>query len=114
MKRKFNEKKGSKWEYRARELVWVDGSNLSDSRPSKKLSFKRARLFPVVRKVGKSSYELQIPKIWKNLYLVINESQLKPYIRSTFDQQQKQSNTNLKPMEDSEWLQKIKEILDSW
>ena len=73
MKRKFNGKKGSKREYRAGELVWVDGSNLSDGHPSKKLSFKRAGPFPVVRKVGESSYELQIPKTWKNLHPVINE-----------------------------------------
>jgi len=74
MKRKFDGKKGSKQEYRARELVWVDKSNLSDGHPSKKLLFKRARLFLVMRKVGESLYELQIPKTWKNLHPVINES----------------------------------------
>jgi len=98
---------------RARELVWVDGSNLSDGHPSKKLSFKRARLFLVVRKVGELSYELQIPKTWKNLHPVINESGLEPYIRSAFDQQQEQSNTNLKPMGGLEQLQEVEEILDS-
>ena len=113
MKRKFDGKKGSKQEYRARELVWVDKSNLSDGYPSKKLLFKRARLFLVMRKVGESLYELQIPKTWKNLHPVINESWLKPYVRPVFDQQQEQSNTNLKPIGGSEWLQEIEEILDS-
>jgi len=73
IKRKFDKKKRSKQKYRAEKLVWVDGSNLSDSCPSKKLSFKRARPFPIVRKVNELLYKLQIPKTWKNLHPVINE-----------------------------------------
>jgi len=73
IKRKFDGKKRSKQENRAGELIWVDGSNLSGSHPSKKLLFKRDGPFPVVRKINKLSYKLQIPKTWKNLHPVINK-----------------------------------------
>jgi len=55
----------------------VDSSNISSNHPTKKLVFKRVGPFPVIKKVGSSAYELQIPKIWKNLHPVINESKLK-------------------------------------
>jgi len=36
--------------------------------------------FLVIRKIEFSAYELKVPKMWKNLYPVINESKLRPYI----------------------------------
>jgi len=38
------------------------------------LSFKRASPFPIIRKVDEAAYELKIPKMWKNLHPIINES----------------------------------------
>jgi len=74
MKERFNKKKGNEKEFAAGELVWIDGSQYNDGQPTKKLSFKRAGPFPVVRKVGEAAYKLKIPKMWKNLHPIINES----------------------------------------
>jgi len=65
----------------------MDSSNISSNFLAK-LAFKKAELFPVIKKVVFSAYELQIPKMWKNLHPVINESKLKPYHRPIFTQQQ--------------------------
>jgi len=46
---------------------------------------------PVIRKIGLSAYKFRIPKAWKNLYLVISKSKLKPYIQLMFDQQAENS-----------------------
>jgi len=59
----------------------------------KSLAFKRAGPFPMVKKVRPSACELEIPKMWKSLHPVINESKLKPYHYPTFAQQQESSPT---------------------
>jgi len=59
----------------------VDGTNISSDWPAKKLAFEKASLFPVIKKIGSSAYKLKIPKMWKNLHPVINESKLRPYHR---------------------------------
>ena len=93
-------------------LVWVDSSNISSNHPAKKLAFKRAGLFPVIKKVGPSAYKLQIPKMWKNLYPVINKSKLKPYHRPTFTQQQETLLTVIIPNQESS-IQEVERILNS-
>jgi len=70
----FNKKKGNEKEFAAGELVWIDGSQYNNGQLTKKLLFKRAGTFPVVQKVGEAAYELKIPKMWKNLHPIINES----------------------------------------
>ena len=66
--------------------MWVDGSNINLDRPTEKLAFKRPGPFPVVKKVGPPAYRLKIPKMWKNLRPVMNESKLilpPPNLRTT-------------------------------
>jgi len=41
-----------------RNLVWVNSSNISSDCPAKKLAFKGARLFPVIKKARPSVYKL--------------------------------------------------------
>ena len=77
--------------------MWVENSNINSDRPAKKLAFKRAGPFPVIKKVGSSAYELKIPKMWKNLHPVINESKLKPYHYPTFAQQQSSPQVEREP-----------------
>jgi len=88
MKLRIDKSRRETIEYKEDDLVWVDSSNISFGHLVKKLAFKRVRSFPVIKNMGSSAYELQISKIWKNLYLNINESKLKPYHRPTFTQQQ--------------------------
>ena len=90
----------------------MDGTNLGSDQPAKKLAFKRAGPFPAIKKIGPSAYELKIPKMWKNLHPVINDSKLKPYHRPTFAQQQEASLTVIAPSQEST-TQEVERILDS-
>ena len=112
MKRKADKKRGEAIEDTEGDLVWVEGSNINSDRPAKKLAFKRAGPFPVIKKVGSSAYELKIPKMWKNLHPVINESKLKPYHYPTFAQQQESSLTVIAPSREGA-IQKVEKILNS-
>ncbi len=69
MKQRTDKSRGEAIEYKEGDLVWVDSSNISSNCPAKKLAFKRAGPFPVIKKVGSSAYELQIPKMWKKTYI---------------------------------------------
>jgi len=111
MKRKVNEKQGKAIEYKKGGLMWVDGLHINSDQPTKKLAFKRAGPFPVIKKVGSSVYELKIPKMWKNLHPVINESKLKPYHHPTFAQQQ-ESSLVIAPSQEGA-IQEVKRILNS-
>jgi len=63
MKWKFNVRKKTKIDFQKRDLVWVDGLHYNNRCPSKKLSFKRVGLFPIIQKVRDVAYELRIPNI---------------------------------------------------
>ena len=112
MKKKADKKRGEAIEYTEGDLVWVEGSNINSDRPAKKLAFKRAGPFPVIKKVRSSAYELKIPKMWKNLHPVINESKLKPYHYPTFAQQQESSLTVISPSRKGA-IQEVEKILNS-
>ena len=112
MKKKADKKRGEAIEYTEGDLVWVEGSNINSDRSAKKLAFKRAGPFPVIKKVGSSAYELKIPKMWKNLHPVINESRLKPYHYPTFVQQQESSLTIIAPSREGA-IQEVEKILNS-
>ena len=49
--------------YKEGDLVWIDSLNISFNYLAKKLAFKRAEPFLVIKKVESSVYKLQIPKM---------------------------------------------------
>jgi len=55
--------------------VWLEGTNLTTPRPSKKLEFKRFGPFPIISKHG-TAYKLAIPPTWKNIHPVFHETLL--------------------------------------
>ena len=82
MKRKADKKRGEAIEDTEGDLVWVEGSNINSDRPAKKLAFRRAGPFPVIKKVGSSAYKLIIPKMWKSLQRVKIEALPLPNLRA--------------------------------
>jgi len=48
MKERFNKKKKNEKEFAAGELVWINGSQYNNGRPTKKLLFKQAGPFPII------------------------------------------------------------------
>ena len=72
--------------YEKNTLVWLDGRNLKTERPSEKLEHLRYGPFKVLKKVGASSYKLDIPPTWtaKRVHNVFNERLLIPYVAPFF------------------------------
>lgn len=59
--------------------MWLEATNIKTDRVSHKLDDRRYGPFPVVKKVGVSAYKLKLPKGWKRIHPVFNESLLSPY-----------------------------------
>jgi transposase InsO family protein len=66
--------------YEEGQRVWVEGTNIKSQRPSPKLDDKRFGPFKIVKKVGASSYKLDIPKNWSTIHPVFHESLLSPFV----------------------------------
>jgi hypothetical protein len=112
MKRHYDEKRSEAVEYKAGDLVWLEGTNITTDRPMKKLGDKRFGPFKVIEKVGKSAYKLQIPKRWRSIHPVHNETLLTPYHKPQFPSQPR--NTNPPPEVVGKELEyEVDEILDS-
>ena len=80
MKRFYDRSKGQSADYQPGDQVMLENTNLTPLRPMKKLSEKRYGPFKVVKKVGASAYELQVPRTWKGrIHPVFNEVLLSPY-----------------------------------
>ena len=56
-----NLKCGKQPDFNVGDLVMIDKRNLSTRRPSKKLNNKKFRPFPIIKKVGKQAYRVQLP-----------------------------------------------------
>ena len=80
MAKYYDKKRSKSVEYKSGDKVWLEGTNITMDRPMKKLDDKRFGPFKIVKKVGHSSYQLEIPKTWKKIHNVFNEVLLTPYI----------------------------------
>ena len=79
MKHFYDKRHSESRNYQVGDKVWLEGQNITTDRPSKTLDDRRHGPFPIVAKVGVSSYKLKLPKTWKNLHPVINKIFLTPY-----------------------------------
>ena len=79
MKHFYDKRHSESRNYQVGDKVWLEGQNITTDRPSKTLDDRRHGPFPIIAKVGASSYKLKLPKTWKNLHPVINEIFLTPY-----------------------------------
>jgi len=113
MKKKWDAKKKSEIERKKGDLVWVDATYYSMDQPSRKLSTKRLGPFPIVRKIGRSAYELKIPATWKSIHPVVNESYLMSYIKPIFEQQSQKSDNRIVNPTTQTNIQEVEEILNS-
>lgn len=67
--------------YAKGDKVWLEGTNIATTRPSKKLDNKRYSPFKVKCKIRASAYELDLPCNWKTrLNNPFNERDLSPYV----------------------------------
>ncbi len=87
MKWFYDKRRTEAVDYKEGNKVWLEGTNLSTDRSIKKLNDKRFGAFKVIKKVGMSSYKLQIPCTWKSIHPVFNEALLTPYHKPQFSTQ---------------------------
>ena len=112
MKRHNDTHRNAVWEYKKGDQVWLEGTNIKTDRPMKKLDNKQQGPFPIIEKVGESSYKLELPATWKEVHLVFNEVLLIPYTPPEYPLQKKQEPPPLIIMDDEEEYE-IKELMDS-
>ena len=64
--------------YKPGERVWLEGTHLHTTHPTRKLRPKRYGPFKVLRAVGEVSYQLELPVRWK-IHDVFHAKLLHPY-----------------------------------
>ena len=84
MSKYYDKRRNESRQYKAGDLVWLEGTNLTTERPMKKLDDKH---FGPLEKVGKSAYKLKVPRTWKHVHPVFNEMLLTPYHAPEFPTQ---------------------------
>ena len=89
MKRYYDKGKQPAKQYKTGDRVYVEGKNITTTRPAKKLDDKRYGPFKVLEKVGSSAYKLDLPKTWKTIHPVFNEALLTPFKEHAFPNQKK-------------------------
>jgi hypothetical protein len=78
MKRKFDGKRKAP-SFGVGDLVLLDGTHITTTKPSKKLSDRRYGPFWIIEKIRVGAWKLQFPKGWKRIHPVFNESVLTLY-----------------------------------
>ena len=85
----YDSRKRRSRDYKPGDLVWLEATNLKESRPSKKLSAKRYGPFKVLERIGESACKLELPPNWKLIHPVFNEVLLTPYQKPSFPSQRR-------------------------
>ena len=112
MKKFYNRKKGDSREYSIGDKVWLEGTNITTTRPSKKLGDKQYGPFVIEKKEGRSAYRLTLPPTWKKIHPVFNESLLTPYRNPEYPSQQQPDKPPPVIVNDVAEFE-VEEILDS-
>ena len=68
------------------DMVWFLPRNVKTTRPSKKLDYKKIGPFEIIKKVGTSSYKLDLPASMK-IHNTFHISLLEPYEDNKFPSQ---------------------------
>ena len=69
MARYYNQRRTPALDYRPGDKVYLDASDISTTRPSRKLSHRRLGPFTVKRKIGNRAYRLQLPLCYDSFSL---------------------------------------------
>lgn len=87
MKRQYDKRTREAYQYQPGDLVWLEGTHIRTDRPTKKLEDRRYGPFKIIKQVGASAYHLDLPKTWRGIHPVLNESVLTPYHHPEFPSQ---------------------------
>ncbi|PPQ81108.1 hypothetical protein CVT24_008812 [Panaeolus cyanescens] len=86
MKRHFDSRHIPAPDYQKGDLVFIDASNITSSKPSKKLDWKRLGPFEILERIGSSAFKIDIPDDLQ-IHNVFNVAKLSPFITPMFASQ---------------------------
>ena len=92
------------------DKVWLNDKNIKTVQPSKKLDYKYFRLFVVLKSIRKQAYQLDLSKMFQEVYNMFHVSFFEPYGTPLEQEEAKPPPTEVDGKEHWE----IKEVLDSW
>ena len=78
MARYYDQRRVPAPEYQPGDKVYLNASDVSTTRPSRKLLHQRLGPFSIERKVGNSAYRLRLPAAMKRIHPVFNVVKLTP------------------------------------
>ena len=110
MKRYADYKRGERPKYEVGQKVWLEASNFSTDRPSKKLSHRRLGPFPIVEIVNPNTVKLRLPRKLR-IHPVFNVADVHPFFESIIPGQ-----TSVPPepvIVDEETRYEVEEVLNS-
>jgi hypothetical protein len=78
MSRYYNQRRTPAPEFHPGDKVYLDGTDMTTTRPSRKLSHKYLGPFPIERKIGNGVYRLRLPPSMSRIHPVFNVVKLTP------------------------------------
>jgi hypothetical protein len=75
---RYYDQKHKPIEYKPGDLVWLNSSHLSTTRPSKKLDWKQLGPFKILKRIGLQAYRLDLPPTMRHIHNVFHVSLLEP------------------------------------
>ncbi|KAJ1300322.1 hypothetical protein OPQ81_005143 [Rhizoctonia solani] len=109
-KRYYDERRHEAPKIEVGSKVYLDGANIQTQRPSKKLDHKRLGPYMVAKKVGKYTYQLDLPKSMK-IHPVFHVSLLFPKPSDEFKREPVNPPPVITPEGEEEYI--VERILDS-
>jgi Chromo (CHRromatin Organisation MOdifier) domain len=76
---RYYDRKRKPVEFKPGDLVWLNAANISTTRSSNKLDWKRLGPFKVVKRIGLQAYELNLPMTMHHIHNVFHVSLLDLY-----------------------------------
>src|ERR1700682_5107576 len=78
MARYYNQRRLPTPTYKPGDKVYLDASDISTTRPSRKLSHCRLGPYPIERQISRNAYRLRLPESMRRLHPVFNVVELTP------------------------------------
>ena len=99
-------------EFEPGDMVWLHASNISTSRPSKKLDWKRLGPYRILKRIGLQAYKLALPPTMRHLHDVFHVSLLDSVKATTLSPRMPPAPPAAYVKDDHEYFE-IEDILDS-
>ena len=108
----YYDAKHQRIEFEPGDMVWLNASNISTSRPSKKLDWKRLGPYKVLKRIGLQAYKLALPPTMRHLHDTFHVSLLDSVKATTLPPRMPPPPPALYVKDNQEYFE-IENILDS-